>query len=425
VIDTGSRHPGQLAALILIGCALLLPVRLLAGAKGDAAATKEQISALNFVKLLNAAEHAFLHAHGRYGTIEELVKSQPREQSSQGSPPDLLPLQGANPQADSEPIPGFHLRFIIAADASAYELSLTQWGVPCGLTLFSSESGVLYEGKTVECAAGMTRPLPATWAPPDVDETIPPTRSDVPCPLPQLLRETSRRVEELAANLQRFSAREQIEHMEVAKRGHLRTVTKRTFNYVAQINQEAGAPSVEEFRSGTEAEVTPETTVYDTGSAAFALIFHPSYIGDFAMTCEGLAQSGARPAWQVHFAQRPDRPNQFHVLHLDNSYFPLGLKGRAWIAADTYEVLRLETDLLEPIKKVHLEREHLAIEYGPVDFRKGSERLWLPQLADLYIDYHGHRYQRRHKFSDFELFLVESAQVVKGPKPPDSNPPKN
>jgi len=124
----------------------------------------------------------------------------------------------------------------------------------------------------------------------------------------------------------------------------------------------------------------------------------------------------------VHFAQRSDRPNQFHVLHRDNGYFPLSLKGRAWIAADTYEVLRLETDLLEPQKKVRLQREHMAIAYGPVDFRKGTVRLWLPQLTDLYIDYGGHRYQRRHKFSDFELFWVESAEVVKGPKPPDPSP---
>lgn len=409
--------------LMLMGCLLLVPVSLLAGDKNDHLAASQRISALNFVRMVNAAERNFLHAHGRYATVAELVKSEQQEQSTQESSQDLSPLPGANLQADSEPIPGFHFRFIIASDGSAYELSLTERGVPCGLTLFSNESGALYEGKTVECAVGSA--LPERWAPPDVDEAVPPSRSDLPCPLPQLLQQASHRVEELASNLQRFSAREQIEHMEVHKKGHLRIVTKHTFNYVAQINQEAGAPSVEEYRSGTSPEVSPETEVYDTGSAAFALIFHPSYIGDFAMTCEGLAESGARPAWQVHFTQRPDRPNQFHVLHVENKYFPLGLKGRAWIAADTYEVLRLETDLLEPMKKVHLEREHLAIEYGPVDFRKGTVRLWLPQLTDLYIEYHGHHYQRRHKFSDFQLFWVETAQAVKGPQAPDTNSPKH
>jgi hypothetical protein len=249
-----------------------------------------------------------------------------------------------------------------------------------------------------------------------VDQAVPPVRNDVPCPLPQLLKEASRKVEELSDNLQRFSAREQIEHMETARRGHLRTMTKRTFNYVAQISETAGAPSVEEYRVGSEPEVGSDTVVYDTGSAAFALIFHPSYIADFEMTCEGLADSATGPAWQIHFAQRSDRPNQFHVLQMDNRYFPLPLKGRAWIAADTYQVLRMETDLLQPARKARLEREHLVIEYAPVDFRKGTVRLWLPQLTDLYVDYGGHRYERRHKFSDFQLFWVDSAQVVKAPK---------
>jgi hypothetical protein len=420
VKSTSQKRFTSWARVILIGCALLASRAASARPKADPPAGKQGSSALNFIRLVNTAQRAFLHAHGRYATIAELVKLEQQERGAQGLPQGTGPLQTANVQ--SEPVAGFHFRFIIASDGSAYELSLTEVGVPCGLSLFSNESGVLYQGKTLDCAAG--RALPALWAPPDVDQAVPSVRSDVPCPLPQLLKEASHKVEELSDNLQRFSAHEQIQHMEVPKRGHLRTMTRRTFNYVAQISDIAGAPSVEEYRVGSEPEVGPDTAVYDTGSAAFALIFHPSYIADFEITCEGLADSAEGPAWQLHFAQLPDRPNQFHVLHMDNRYFPLPLKGRAWIAADTYQVLRLETDLLEPVKKARLEREHLVIEYGPVDFRKGTVRLWLPQLADLYIDFNGHRYERRHKFSDFQLFWVDSAQVIKAPKP-QADLPKN
>lgn len=408
------------AKMIPIGCALLLSRPALARPKADPVNSKQGTTALNFVRLVNAGERTFLHAHGRYATIAELVKLEQQERSTQGQSVGTGPLETAS--LESEPVAGFHFRFIIASDGSAYEMSLTEMGVPCGLSLFSNESGALFEGKTLDCAAG--RASPTSWAPPDVDQAVPPVRTDVACPLPQLLREASQKVEELSDNLQRFSAREQIEHTEASKKGHLRTMTKRTFNYVAQISDTAGVPSVEEYRKGAEPEVGSDTAVYDTGSAAFALIFHPSFIADFEMNCEGLADSAAGPAWQLHFAQRPDRPNQFHVLQMNDRYFPLPLKGRAWIAADTHEVVRLETDLLQPMEKVHLEREHLVIEYGPVDFRKGTVRLWLPQLTDLYVDYRGHRYQRRHKFSDFQLFWVDSAQVIKAPKP-DADLPKN
>jgi hypothetical protein len=95
--------------------------------------------------------------------------------------------------------------------------------------------------------------------------------------------------------------------------------------------------------------------------------------------------------------------------------FRLGHDGtveRAWIAVDNYEVLRLQTDLIEPIGQIRLLREHSDIHYGAVEFRKQNVRLWLPQSADLYMDFRGHRYQRRHNFSNFQLFRVETGQTV-------------
>jgi len=73
----------------------------------------------------------------------------------------------------------------------------------------------------------------------------------------------------------------------------------------------------------------------------------------------------------------------------------VNIKGRAWVAADTYEVLRLESDLVEPIREINLQKEHLTIEYAPVAFPKKDVRLWLPDNVTLYNEYHGHRYQRR------------------------------
>lgn len=109
------------------------------------------------------------------------------------------------------------------------------------------------------------------------------------------------------------------------------------------------------------------------------------------MSCEGLADVKSRAAWQLHFSQYLNRSNLFHVYRVDNTYYPVKLKGRDWIAADNYEVLRLQTDLLEPVGQIRLLREHTDIQYGPVELQKPNVRLWLPQSADLYMDYRGHR----------------------------------
>ena len=115
---------------------------------------------------------------------------------------------------------------------------------------------------------------------------------------------------------------------------------------------------------------------------------------------------------ELRFSQRPNRKNLFHVYRVGNNYYPAKLKGRAWIAVDNYEVLRLQTDLIEPIGQIRLLREHSDIHYGAVEFRKQNVRLWLPQSAELYMDFRGHRYQRRHSFSNFQLFSVETGQTV-------------
>ena len=98
------------------------------------------------------------------------------------------------------------------------------------------------------------------------------------------------------------------------------------------------------------------------------------------------------------------------------------LKGRAWIASDTYEVLRMETDLASRIPQIDFNLEHLVIDYAPLEFKTRSVRLWVPQSAALYIAYKGHRYERVHTFNRFHLFSVDSDQAIKEPKP-SAEPP--
>ena len=254
---------------------------------------------------------------------------------------------------------------------------------------------------------------PENWRPSDIDEAVPPVRTDISCPLPKILAETSRRAEELVDNLQRFSASEHIEHIEIGKNGKPR-ITTQEMNYIVQIDQTSSDyPSIEEYRSGgTDSQQPP---LADTGTAAFALIFHPSHIGNFDVRCEGLTEMRGAPAWQVHFEERPDPAKAFHAMRIGGSVYLLRFKGRAWISTETYEVLRMETDLVSPIPKINLQLEHLSIVYAPVDFPKRHVQLWLPESASLYIGYRGRRYERVHRFSQFQLFWVDSDQAVKEP----------
>jgi len=117
-----------------------------------------------------------------------------------------------------------------------------------------------------------------------------------------------------------------------------------------------------------------------------------------------------------------DSKQAFQALRIAGSTYLPRLKGRAWIASDTYEVLRIETDLASRIPQIDFNLEHLVIDYAPLEFKTRSVRLWVPQSAALYISYKGHRYQRVHTFNRFHLFSVDSDQAIKEPKP-SAEPP--
>lgn len=394
---------------------VLVPLVVLAETKSDP--TSKSSQAVGVVRLVSAAEIDYFHANGRYASFAELVGSKQLARTAMQSPEHLPAYRSVNLQSDSEPIAGYVLGLAVTADGTTYKLSLTQKTSKCGFAVFTDERGALYEGKPIDCSIGDTASISLpSWAEQDATKAISPVRTDVSCPLPQLLQGASTRVQELSDNLQRFSAKERIDHMEVGKNGKSRTTTS-VFDYVAEIHQdEPGHAHVEEYRSGPNRFETSPATLADTGTAAFALIFHPRHIDEFAMECEGATTVNARPVWQVHFNQRSDRVSDFHSFRVDEMTYHVKLKGRAWIASDNYEVVRLETDLMEPIKQIDLQTEHMIVDYAPVEFQKHKVQLWLPESATLYVDYRGHRYERRHKFSDFQLFWVDTKEEVKEPR---------
>jgi hypothetical protein len=402
----------RLAAMILSWAVMLACQTSLAAANSI---PPDQV---NIIRLFGAAESAYFEAVGRYATFSELVQSGQLSRTATQSPAHSQAMQLLNLQSDSQPIPGFILGLAVTSDGKGYQLSLKASGESCMLGWFTDQTDILYEGKALDCAvaAAPAAAVPARgWSPEDIDAVVPPVSNDTPCPLEQVLHEASQQALQFVDNLQRFSARERIEHIEFGKDGNKHNSPAQLVNYVAEIQHNAQALWVDEYRTGETHTESDQPLLTDTGTAAFALIFHPRLVGNFNIRCEGKAGFRGTPAWQLRFEESADPKKSFHVIRIKNSVYPLRFKGRAWIAAEGYEVLRIQTDLIAPIPQIDLQVEHLDITYAPVAFEKGNLKLWLPESASLYIAYHGHRYARLHNFNQFHLFAITTEQTVKTP----------
>jgi tetratricopeptide (TPR) repeat protein len=270
-------------------------------------------------------------------------------------------------------------------------------------------------------------PLPSAWLPPDIDERVPPVEAGAACALDDVAQKAGQRIEEFVTNVDRFVATESVNHETINKSGLVTAPETRKFDYMVSIQEvRKGFFNVEEFRTvGNTFGQFPDG-VETNGLPAMVLIFHPNNVGSFELTCEGLARWNGGLAWQVHFRQRPDKPNTIRKYRLGamGRSVPVSLKGRAWIAADTYQVVRLETQMLAPVPEIHLAADSTVIEYGPVHFRERNMDMWLPQSADVYSDWRGRRFHRRHSFSKYLLSSVDDQQHISAPKTAEDTTPK-
>jgi hypothetical protein len=266
---------------------------------------------------------------------------------------------------------------------------------------------------------GIADALHSSWLPPDIDEKASSVEPGAACALDEVMKNAGARIEEFLKNVDRFAATESVKHESINKWGIASDPITRKFDYLVAVQEvKSGLFNVEEYRSSANSPSEFPDGIETNGLPAMVLIFHPHNAGSFDFTCEGLARWNGGLAWQVHFRQRADRPNTMRKYRLgaQGRSYPVALKGRAWIAADSYQVVRMETQEIAPVPEIRLSADRTAIEYGPVHFKERNLDMWLPQSAEVFTDWRGRRFHRRHSFSKYLLFSVDEKQKISAPK---------
>lgn len=261
-----------------------------------------------------------------------------------------------------------------------------------------------------------TRTKILQWAPANVEAPIRSLSVIPPCDLSSVLEQAGAKADELAANLEKFSAEEQIQYRMLDRRGSLEETDAATFAYVFAFEQHNGGSASREYRTPTDGSHAFRASGQDTGQAALALIFHPNMQADYQMRCEGLDNSLGQPTWVVHFQQRKDRPGRTLQFSVDNVSYSAKLKGRAWISTENFQIIHLETNLLGDIPMIKLRNNAVSVDYAPVQVQSKKLELWLPQSIEAYWEFENHRVILVHTYTDFHLFTVETEETVQEPK---------
>ena len=147
-----------------------------------------------------------------------------------------------------------------------------------------------------------------------------------------------------------------------------------------------------------------------TGFACTTLFFHPTYQRGARFRLLGRQQISGHETWAIAFAQSPEMAQRIGRFDVDGKSVPLLVQGIAWIDRDTYQIVRMRTDLLTSPPKSRLKRQTTEIQFGEVHFKGLPTALWLPREVTVTVEWKGRRFRNFHRYSDFRVFKVETEE---------------
>lgn len=110
----------------------------------------------------------------------------------------------------------------------------------------------------------------------------------------------------------------------------------------------------------------------------------------------------------VGFAQKPESDAIPGVFRMNGQKLQFLSQGIVWVDPTSYQILKIRTDLLEPLSDAGLTRQTTEISYAEYRFSSGSRPFWLPREVVVTIKFNGITFRNTHRYSDYKLFSVES-----------------
>jgi hypothetical protein len=234
--------------------------------------------------------------------------------------------------------------------------------------------------------------------------------------LDRILSNTSRSVEAYFDNLVDLVAQEEIDQQRLNAKGAVKQKRHREYSYLILLHRDETPARLEEYRTdsqGNPVDQSGSNVAFNTTSG-FALIcahFLPDNLPDSAFRYLGNELLDSRNTYVVAFAQLPDRATPTNFVGGEWGSEPFLVQGIAWIDQNTFQIIRIRTDLLAPRNDVGLAVESTEVTFNEVHLPDSSSPLLVPYHVTVSSEYRGNAYRNDHFYSDYRHFHVSAKMV--------------
>jgi len=195
--------------------------------------------------------------------------------------------------------------------------------------------------------------------------------------------------------------------------------SSRDFKYLLQFQHgPGGETSISESRIDSKGRPVNGAETYTAlrgfGFAYQWLFFSAAVQPEFRFRYLGEQAKGGRKAFVVAFAQDPRKVSEPAYFQAGGRTEPFYFQGVLWIDRESFDILRLRTDLLAPLAELHLRRLTTELTFRSVPIHGFGAVFWLPSEVEISSDQGAGLTEESHRYSDYHLFHAE-ARIVAGP----------
>ena len=233
--------------------------------------------------------------------------------------------------------------------------------------------------------------------------------------LSSLLARVGDRVQALFHDFPNTSSLERVCLERLGDRGEVVARVNREFQYLLIMRGGERGNAIEEDRTDTKGrqvnlEEIKRYHLLSGGYSSIPMYFHPSFRTDSIFRYLGKERTG-RIAHVIAFAQRPEAARLIGTFLSLQNPLRFFVQGIAWIDPANYQIVRMRTELLNPV--ADLQRNTAEIQLEEIHVGQESRVLWLPHEVVVTTQWMGRVFRNRHRYSDYRLFTVETREDQK------------
>jgi hypothetical protein len=187
---------------------------------------------------------------------------------------------------------------------------------------------------------------------------------------------------------------------------------------IAHKRNPLGGDALVEFRTDARGQpiddsATSSNRPINVGFATVWLIFLPGNLHDSRFRYLGEQSIGRRKTYVLAFAQNPESTGLQPVISFGSGQCIAPLQGVAWIDRSTYQIVRIQTDLLYSLPDIDLSQLRAVLTYESVKIAGLNLSLWLPRDVDATVQTTFRNVQEFHHYTNYRLFQT-SMRVLPG-----------